>query len=580
MKVVLFGFGRAGKIHYQICLQNPNITVTHVVDVCDISSHLEQNIKYVDFNNKNELNTLMNRKDISAVLITSPTKCHYETILLCLHHHKHVFVEKPISNQYEDIASCFDLAAKNNLTLFVGFNRRFDPQLMDIQQRIQKNEIGKINYALTISRDYPYPTKEYLQISAGIFNDCASHDIDYMNWILNDKPISVSVCASPGENYNFDHVSIHFQYSMGTIVCMNLSRMASSYDQRCEFYGDKGEIINKTFLQDCKLSFPERYKDSYQNELHAFYQCVTQNAQLSISKEDCLATHIIAHACEEAVDKKKTITIKYGDTSFRNYSISTPQCVKDNYLKARTNQTVDFVANMHDHFADMDNKMEIWDILEHLNHLVDVSDPDTSHPNLFHAFQTAETMRADNQPDWMQLTGLLHDMGKIMYLKGSDEMGTGKKEQWAMVGDTFIVGCQLPDTLVFPEFNQYNPDMKDKHYSTKIGVYKEGCGLDNLICSWGHDEYLYRILSSEKNQNTLPPEALYMVRFHSLYAYHDKLEYMHFQSEKDKSIFHWLKLFNQYDLYSKSDTLYDHDTLKEYYTGLIRKYFTNTHLYI
>jgi len=264
---------------------------------------------------------------------------------------------------------------------------------------------------------------------------------------------------------------------------------------------------------------------------------------------------------------------------FRNYTISS-QNVKSNYLKARTNQTLDFVEKMHIMFSNFDAKMEIWDILEQLGHFTDVSDPDNSFPNLYHAFQTAEMMRADNQPEWMQLIGLLHDIGKIMYNKGNDEDGTGINQQWAIVGDTFVVGCRLPDKLIFPEFNQYNPDMKNDKYNSTLGIYKEQCGLENLICSWGHDEYLYKILDSSKNPNTLPPEALYIIRFHSLYAYHDKCEYTHFQSEKDKSFFHLLKLFNKYDLYSKSDTIYDYNALKEYYMRLIQKYFQNTYLYI
>ena len=149
-----------------------------------------------------------------------------------------------------------------------------------------------------------------------------------------------------------------------------------------------------------------------------------------------------------------------------------------------------------------------------------------------------------------------------------------------MVGDTFIVGCTLPDTLIFPEFNSLNPDMKDERYNTQTGQYKEGCGLDNVQCSWGHDEYLYRILSSDKNQHTLPPEALYIIRFHSLYAYHDKSSYQHFMSSKDIEMLPWLKLFNQYDLYTKSDTLYKLYDVKDYYTELLHKFFPTNSLYI
>ena len=30
-------------------------------------------------------------------------------------------------------------------------------------------------------------------------------------------------------------------------------------------------------------------------------------------------------------------------------------------------------------------------------------------------------------------------------------------------------------------------------YNTKLGIYKEGCGIENVIMSWGHDEYLYHV---------------------------------------------------------------------------------------
>lgn len=35
-----------------------------------------------------------------------------------------------------------------------------------------------------------------------------------------------------------------------------------------------------------------------------------------------------------------------------------------------------------------------------------------------------------------------------------------------------------------------NPDVKNSAYNTKNGIYKEGCGLDNVMMSWGHDDYM------------------------------------------------------------------------------------------
>jgi inositol oxygenase len=581
LEVVLSGFGRAGKIHFKNLMTSKKFKLTHIIEMYDISKEIPEEVKYVNYNDKNQVNEIFNNNSIKALIIASPTSTHYELIMQSLKNNKHVFVEKPIVEDCNQIKECFELADKNNLKLFVGYNRRFDPKIKSIHKRIRNGEIGFVNYALTISRDYPYPTDSFLKISGGIFHDCATHDIDYMNWILNDKPISVTVNVEDNNNtkeHNFDHVSINFKYSLGTIVCLNLSRISSSYDQRCEFYGSEGEIINKHFKQKAKLSFPQRYAKAFESELKEFYKCIINDTSPLVTKEDCLNNYTIANACEESYDKQKKITIKYGG-GFRNYEFAT-QSVADNYLKARKNQTLDFVLNMKNKFSKLETKMDIWEILEDLNNLTDVSDPDCSHPNLYHAIQTAEMIREDGHPEWMQLIGLIHDIGKIMYKKGNDEEGTGIKEQWAMVGDTFVVGCKLPQSIIFPEFNAENPDMENNEYNTHLGIYEEKCGMDNLHCSWGHDEYLYTILKSEKNPNNLPDEALYIARFHSLYLYHDKKEYLHFQSEKDKNMFSYLKEFNKYDLYSKCDEIYDIEKLKDYYVGLINKFFKNTFLYI
>ena len=229
MKTILFGFGRAGKIHYKNILNKKIFNLTHIIELKDISGIIK-NVKYVNFNDQTSINNLFLTEDFQCVIIASPTKTHYEIIKLALKHNKHVFVEKPITNDYNQIIECFNIAKEKNLVLFVGYNRRFDPKIKSIYNEIRNNKIGKVNYALTISRDYPYPNNNYLKISSGIFHDCATHDIDYMNWILNDKPSSVNVSINDNEGvegYNYNHVSINFKYSLGTLVCLNLSRISS-----------------------------------------------------------------------------------------------------------------------------------------------------------------------------------------------------------------------------------------------------------------------------------------------------------------------------------------------------------------
>lgn len=119
---------------------------------------------------------------------------------------------------------------------------------------------------------------------------------------------------------------------------------------------------------------------------------------------------------------------------------------------------------------------------------------------MVHMIQTAEGIRKKGHPDWFQLVGLIHDMGKIMFLWGDESIGqngTADGAQWSLGGDTWVVGCRIPDCTVFPHFNQLNPDQReDSLYSTEYGIYSPKCGLKNVKFAYGHDEYMYQMLVS------------------------------------------------------------------------------------
>lgn len=111
---------------------------------------------------------------------------------------------------------------------------------------------------------------------------------------------------------------------------------------------------------------------------------------------------------------------------------------------------------------------------------------------------------------------------------------------FAVVGDTFPVGCKFSDTNVFQHTFKTNPDSHNEKYTSKLGVYEEGCGLKNVHMSWGHDEYLYRVCLH--NKSTLPPQALYCIRFHSFYPWHKEGGYSHLTDEEDRKMLKWVKV--------------------------------------
>ncbi len=252
-------------------------------------------------------------------------------------------------------------------------------------------------------------------------------------------------------------------------------------------------------------------------------------------------------------DKKKE--------AFRNYEADARPTVREFYRLNHLNQTHEFVLAKRKEFLGLNRmQMSIWEAAEYLNQLVDDSDPDTDMSQLEHLLQTAEQLRKDGQPRWMILTGFVHDLGKILCLWG--------EPQWAVVGDTFPTGCAYSDKIVFPKFFDANPDSKDSRFNSRNGVYEEGCGLDKVMLSWGHDEYIYHVC-----KDYLPQEGLYMLRYHSFYPWHRESEYDHLCDARDRELLRWVQAFNPYDLYTKSHEKPDVKKLRPFYEELIAEYF-------
>ena len=260
----------------------------------------------------------------------------------------------------------------------------------------------------------------------------------------------------------------------------------------------------------------------------------------------------------------KSVAKEKDTEAYRNYEDPARDTVREFYRLNHQFQTYDFVLQKRKEYLSFDKKeMSVWDAFDFLNQLVDDSDPDTDLSQLQHLLQTSEAIRADGHPDWMVLTGLMHDMGKVLCLFG--------EPQWAVVGDTFPVGCAYSDKIVYPEFFKSNPDYNNEKYNTKYGVYSPNCGLRNVHMSWGHDEYVYQML-----KDYLPEPGLYMLRYHSFYSQHRENGYSHLMDDHDHEMFKYVDLFNPYDLYSKNPTPPDWEKLRPYYEDLVAKYLPAT----
>lgn len=249
--------------------------------------------------------------------------------------------------------------------------------------------------------------------------------------------------------------------------------------------------------------------------------------------------------------------------NYRQYDATARSGVEEFYRLNHRFQTYDFVQQKKKEYLSFNHSpMTVLDAVDYLNTLVDDSDPDTDLSQREHLLQTSEAIRADGHDDWFVLTGFIHDLGKILCLFG--------EPQWAVVGDTFPVGCAFSDHIVYPEFLTANPDSDDPRFNSQLGIYEAGCGLRNVDLSWGHDEYLYHVVTQAGCD--LPEPARYMIRYHSFYPWHREEDYEYLLDDADRRMLPGIREFNKYDLYSKSPVRPDWDRLSGYYTSLIDKY--------
>ncbi|CAE7239287.1 MIOX, partial [Symbiodinium natans] len=403
---------------------------------------------------------------------------------------------------------------------------------------------------------------------------------------------------------DIDTCAVMFKYENGMLAMVDTSRDAAyGYDQRIEVFGEKGMLTAHNELTStvelatteghlrpaAMYSFPQRYVQAYHSELTEFIELVragrgseahaleqvamlrhpsvvraTLAAELSWKLKRTVQLAELDKLCAAGSSSSETdspgngpVKNMFGD-SFRNYETSPRQeSVAATYGLMHRNQTVEFVQEQQEKWLKF-NKGEftVMEVITMLDELVDDSDPDVDIPNSIHDFQTAERIREQwpgEEFDWFHLVGLLHDLGKVMALPklaGKDAL-----PQWAVVGDTFPVGCApAEDAVVFPEAFHDNPDYKHPVFGTKNGMYKPGCGITKLMFSWGHDEYMYRMLKF--NGCTIPEHGLNMIRLHSFYPWHDKGAYAQFESSEDAETKKWVK-----------------EKLKPYYACLWRRWY-------
>lgn len=326
----IIGAGRIGKLHVENILRYfPQFKIKSIADpYLDEQWAKEKSIAYVS----REPDELLTDQEIDAVLICSPAPMHVPQIIAAAAAGKHIFCEKPIATDIEQIELALQAVAKAGVKLQVGFNRRFDPNFNKIQNMLRNNEIGTPQLLRITSRDPEIPSADYLKTSSGMFLDMTIHDFDMARFLMASDISEVYANGTVlidqrfTDHNDIDTAIINLKFTNGSIGVIDNSRQAAyGYDQRVEVFGSDGAISadnntpTNTLLSTKQgvmsekplYFFLERYKESYLAELRAFYDAIVKDEPVAVSGRDGLYSVVIGLAAQQSLRENRPIKIDY-----------------------------------------------------------------------------------------------------------------------------------------------------------------------------------------------------------------------------------------------------------------------------
>jgi len=155
-------------------------------------------------------------EDTNTVFIATRHDSHGSYVEKALSSEKHVFVEKPLCLNEDQLQRIHQLVNKTNRGVMVGFNRRFSPFALEIKKRLGSGRMTML-YRINAGKIPADTWIQDLEIGGGRVVGEACHFIDFLTFINGSVPISVSAMSmSDVDNLN-DAVNISLKFENGSV---------------------------------------------------------------------------------------------------------------------------------------------------------------------------------------------------------------------------------------------------------------------------------------------------------------------------------------------------------------------------
>lgn len=190
INIGLIGFGYWGPNLARNFSQNANFKLT---SICDFSpDRLEQAAQiYPQAKMRDNVEDLFNSNHTDAIAIATPVSTHYRLAKKALESGKHVWIEKPMTDNVEQAEELVELAEKKNRTLIVDHTFVYTGAVRKIKEMIDSDHLGQLIYY-----DSTRVNLGLFQQDVDVVWDLAAHDISIMDHLMGKKKLAVSTTGS------------------------------------------------------------------------------------------------------------------------------------------------------------------------------------------------------------------------------------------------------------------------------------------------------------------------------------------------------------------------------------------------
>lgn len=221
INIGIVGYGYWGPNLVRNFFETPGACVASVADL-DSDKLATVQRRYPSVQTTNNVRDLLDDPDIDAIAIATPVNTHYELALAALRANKHVWLEKPMTENSKQARHLIDEAAQRDLVLLVDHTFIYTGAVTKMNEIIKSGDLGRVYYY-----DSTRVNLGLFQRDVSVISDLAVHDFSILDHLLGEHPVAVSASGTnhfPGTPENLAYVTLF--YESGSIAHTNVSWLA------------------------------------------------------------------------------------------------------------------------------------------------------------------------------------------------------------------------------------------------------------------------------------------------------------------------------------------------------------------